>query len=519
MSDESTEASEPFDRAVALHEAGRFAEAIELYRSVVEAEGEDPVVLELLGTALAAIGDSSGALRQLDRSIELDPSSATVFLQRGAVRESLGEIFGAIEDYRVAVRIEPESPEAAARLGALLHSRGELEAAWAAMARPLAAAPDNRELRRLHANVAMALGRFGEAEEDLDRLLAVLPEDPTGLALLARLRASQGRPRDAVEIARRAFEAAPDLREARLNLSTALTATGDAADAEKAMELATGSGSEVLPERDRERISALAEVSLGQPDRAAERMRRWTSVEPDDAEALGVLASALRLGGDLEAAVVAARRAVALLPSELGFLVELGRFLLEKGDADAAIAAFERAWTLGGRTAAVTIEMVNALKRRGLLGLAIRMADEVVREGASDPDLGMARVMLLHDAGRHREAVEEGERFAEDEHLAPSHLSNHLFGLQYPDHVEEQRVTQSHARLAVRISAAEPGPWRVDRDAGRTLRIGFVSADLKAHSVAWFLRPLLRHVDRERLHTVAYSNTGAADLVTEQLRS
>ena len=103
-------------------------------------------------------------------------------------------------------------------MGALLHSRGELEGAWAAMARPLAAAPDNRELRRLHANVAMALGRFGEAEEDLDRLLAVLPEDPTGLALLARLRASQGRPRDAVEIARRAFEAAPDLREARLNL-------------------------------------------------------------------------------------------------------------------------------------------------------------------------------------------------------------------------------------------------------------------------------------------------------------
>ena len=57
MSNHVTEESDPFERAVALHEAGRYVDAVEIYRRILDAEGEDAVVLELLGSALASLAD------------------------------------------------------------------------------------------------------------------------------------------------------------------------------------------------------------------------------------------------------------------------------------------------------------------------------------------------------------------------------------------------------------------------------------------------------------------------------
>ena len=60
-------------------------------------------------------------------------------------------------------------------------------------------------------------------------------------------------------------------------------------------------------------------------------------------------------------------------------------------------------------------------------------------------------------------------------------------------------------------------PLRVDRSPGRKLRIGYVSADLRNHSVAFFVEPMFARHNRDNVHVSVFSS-GAVDAVTERIR-
>lgn len=60
-------------------------------------------------------------------------------------------------------------------------------------------------------------------------------------------------------------------------------------------------------------------------------------------------------------------------------------------------------------------------------------------------------------------------------------------------------------------------PIRCDRTPDRKLRIGYVSADLRNHSVAFFVEPMFAHHDRRHFHVSVFSS-GAVDAVTERMR-
>jgi protein O-GlcNAc transferase len=58
-----------------------------------------------------------------------------------------------------------------------------------------------------------------------------------------------------------------------------------------------------------------------------------------------------------------------------------------------------------------------------------------------------------------------------------------------------------------------------DPDPQRALRVGYVSADFRRHSVAYFLRGLVASHDRRRVRVYCYSNVERADTVTAEFQS
>lgn len=518
MSHPSAEPPDPFDHAVALHEAGRLSEAIELYRRITETQGEDSVVLELLGAALVATGDASEAIRHLDRSLAIDATSPTAWLHRGLAKGAMGNQASATHDLGKALALDPGCVQAAERLAIQAIERGTPEDAWEVLTRSLEVAPDASALRRLRAMASIRRGRLGDAEQDLDRLVVDRPADPIVLALLTQLRGAQGRTREAIGSARKALALDDRSPEAFQNLVTALVATGQSDDAEEALRLVEGVDAGLLSAAARARLRSLAELELGRVDEAADRMRRWVAEHPEDAEAWGALAAALRTCGRTPEAINAARRAFKLVPTSVSGAVELGRALMAAGDAEAAIEAFEQARRLGGCSVSVSLDLVAVLQQRGWLTRAIEVAEGAMGRGALVPEVGLALTSLLHEAGRHREAVELGERSFADQVVAAGLPSIHLFGLNYPSDLDEAWVKDAHVRLAARVGAGRRLATRSDRDEEKVLRIGVLSGDLKTHSVAWFLRPLLSGLDRDRLTVVAYSNTRSTDAMTDSLR-
>jgi predicted O-linked N-acetylglucosamine transferase (SPINDLY family) len=57
------------------------------------------------------------------------------------------------------------------------------------------------------------------------------------------------------------------------------------------------------------------------------------------------------------------------------------------------------------------------------------------------------------------------------------------------------------------------------KNGSKKIRLGFVSPDFHAHSVAFFLEPLLRHLDREQFEVHLYASDSGRDAVTDRLRA
>ncbi len=66
---------------------------------------------------------------------------------------------------------------------------------------------------------------------------------------------------------------------------------------------------------------------------------------------------------------------------------------------------------------------------------------------------------------------------------------------------------------------ARPPPPLAPPPPGRPLRVGIISPDLRRHSVAYFIRPLLAHLDRARFDVRVYSTTLEEDGESESLRA
>ena len=104
---------------------------------------------------------------------------------------------------------------------------------------------------------------------------------------------------------------------------------------------------------------------------------------------------------------------------------------------------------------------------------------------------------------------------------ARSPTSNLLFALNYQEAASAADVFAQHLAWAARHGGTLPrvttNPQPSDTE--RTLRVGYVSADLRSHSVAYFLEPLLEARDRAAIHVTCYSNSTGGGATTDRLRA
>ena len=84
---------------------------------------------------------------------------------------------------------------------------------------------------------------------------------------------------------------------------------------------------------------------------------------------------------------------------------------------------------------------------------------------------------------------------------APVFYSNYAFASLYEPDVPNAEIFEIHKEFGRRYATAEPvaaKPHRNVRDPDRRLRIGYLSPDFRAHSVAYFFEALLEKHDRRR---------------------
>ncbi|GAA4857463.1 hypothetical protein [Luteimonas vadosa] len=223
-------------------------------------------------------------------------------------------------------------------------------------------------------------------------------------------------------------------------------------------------------------LLALVAIQLGQGARALQAIDEALAIRPDAARVHALGAAVAQASGDAERAGRMAQRAVALDPGEeiaASILVEhlADRFAITPA-LQVAQACLQRKPTAWGVRQARSLAWMSA-------GEAQRALEDVEATLAAMP----GSLPVLQNAAMDALYLDEPARRTLDRHRAVA--------------------SRIQALTGKRMSARSPYAR-----GSRPLRVGFVSPDLRRHPVGLLMAPLVRHLDRQRIHAIAYSDAG-----------
>lgn len=263
------------------------------------------------------------------------------------------------------------------------------------------------------------------------------------------------------------------------------------------------------------------EGRLGNAHGAAECCRKATALAPRHAGAQFNLGIALRDLGHREEAVEALQRTLALSPGHRDAVAALTHLLGGLGRFAEATELLRGALALNPGDAEMHTSLGAVLQTQGFLEEAVACHRRSIE---LDSRLAMAYDNLgttLCAQGRHTEAI---ACYREGLVLRPPSVimhSNLLLALHYLPDIADRDLLAEHCRWA-EIHAGrdvQRHDHGNDRDPHRRLRVGYVSPDLRSHSVAHFIEPLLAAHDRKHVEVICYADVRAPDETTQRLEA
>ena len=278
-------------RSLALHRAGRLAEAEAAYRLILEAAPGHPTVLSYLGLLRHQRGDAAQALSLLRHAVAAGPRTAICHLHLGLVLEHSSDLEPALAAYREAARLEPDAVDAHFNQGLVLLRLDRSRDAEECFRRVLAIAPDDIEAALNLGRALVGQRRWECALDAFERALSYRSDWVEALngkgGALRRL----GRHPEAFAAYRRALAVAPDNAGLHNNLANVLNVLGRSREAKGSFERAIE-----LDERMPEAHLNLGRLRRDEGDFAGARSacRRALALNPDLPGARAALASALR---------------------------------------------------------------------------------------------------------------------------------------------------------------------------------------------------------------------------------
>lgn len=236
---------------------------------------------------------------------------------------------------------------------------------------------------------------------------------------------------------------------------------------------------------------------------------------PDSPEANFLLGNLIFQLGDLAQAEGFLRKAVRFAPNDVRHLNALGVLLLRTGQYAEAAQMLDKATRLEPRNfeawsnlgaANIKLDRFEAAEKALLRALTLRTNDSRALNNLGNAYLGLCQI---GDSIKAYQAA-----FAID-HKLLSAVSNSLMNSHYLTDMSPEQVFAAHQQAA---SLFPQSDWQPEPRTATSakVRIGFVSADFRTHSVAYFLLPLLEHLDRERFELFGFYNDGRVDAMTER---
>jgi Flp pilus assembly protein TadD len=179
-----------FDLAQQLQDKQSWVAAIPAWKIAIAKHPKDARPHNLMGVALAAVGNNSEAIAEYNKSLELNPDSSRTHNNLGSALAQEGRFDEAMVQIRKAVELNPDGGVEHINLGHLLDVTGHRQEAIGELKKGIELAPKNSDGHNLYGVILAQEGKLDEAIGQLQRAVDLAPRSSDchfnlGQALLA----------------------------------------------------------------------------------------------------------------------------------------------------------------------------------------------------------------------------------------------------------------------------------------------------------------------------------------------
>lgn len=539
-----TSISQLLAQGIEHQQAGRLQQAEAAYRQVLDQDKHQPDAWHLLGTIAHRIGDFKAAIDLIGHAIDLDRQNASYHCNLGNSLMASGQYDAAEVSYRRALKRKRDFPLAYFNLAALQQQQGRSADALTSYAEAIRLHPQFAEAHYNRGVIHQDQRNWDSAVADYQRTLQIAPQHASAWNNLGLVVKEQGNLAGAVECHLRAVQCKPDFAEAFNNLGVVYRERRE-------LNLAVDSYAAALRLKPDYAVAynnlGNALLGLGRPADAVTFFKRAIELQPNFAEAFNNLGSALQDLRRLNEAAECHRAALHLKPDYAAALQCLGNVIRDEGDSAQALACYQRALELEPDSPELHNNIAVALRDRGMTAEAITLYQKARELAPHSAEIQRNLASSMTDAGEFLEAIACYRRSLELKPTCLAALGQLVHQLQHIcqwdevtdlakraiDAIERDVVASGESpmapfafmtlpiettskqqlqcarrwadystRAAVSIDPATRGKRR---DGDSRIRIGYLSADFRAHPVADLIVELFEVHDRNRFAITGYS--------------
>ena len=258
----------------------------------------------------------------------------------------------------------------------------------------------------------------------------------------------------------------------------------------------------------------------GQIAQARTRAEKELTKHPKVGAFHAMLAMILTGQGERARAEFHADKAVALDPKNADILTTRASIHASADEHEQARTLYEKALSLQPGHPGALSGLGNALSELGLYTKAREIMTRVWENNPRFPDPLVNLALLELDTTRAKQAIEllRDPPPPLDQH--PNVLNLYALAHSYDDNVTPEQTFEAHERFGRAIATHVPSKsdHTNDPDPDRKLRVGLLTPDLRRHSIAYFLEPILEHHDRASIELHGFMTSNAVDEVTERFK-
>ncbi|MDM0115263.1 tetratricopeptide repeat protein [Variovorax sp. J22R133] len=289
--------------------------------------------------------------------------------------------------------------------------------------------------------------------------------------------------------------------------------------------------------------------------KAIECYKRFAAARPKSLSALIGLGFALLETHQFKEAIDALQRAVALDSKSIDGFYMLGKVYFETGDFEMAELAWHKAHALSPEFEHLYLDYCLLLFNKGKLPQARRLIETGLSHYPQNANFLFYLGNLYAEGGDYARAaeiyprsielqpnspnvlsnygtalmqtgdLEKAAEFLEKaRHLAPdvaSIFSNYLFCIQYSNKFSHQERFEAHVEFASLFENPLKAQWgNYERSllARQRIRIGYVSGDLRAHALSFFIAPIIARHDRTKFEIYCYYSHPVHDATSQRIK-